>query len=313
MQTRQAITPLATGVHADVDAARYHADDLCAEPSLSSSLAKVLVTQTPRAAWLQHPRLNARFNPFETGSDKFALGDATHDTLSSDGRRIDLAPFNDWKSGDARKFRDKSRAQGRVPLTKPQAVQVAGIAATTLNQLVRLKIDLGAQEHVFIAHNHGATLRAMMDSFAPPFVRDFKCTKINLANDVTVGRHLVEMGYDLRAWFYLHVAGLVFPEWAGRLRFEWIMVEEDEPHGVRIVEADATFLEMGRRKGQHAIRLWERCMASGVWPHLEDLSRTVPYPNWAENQWLERETSDPAFVQGPMATLRQSLIDEETA
>lgn len=294
--------PLTPGVHTEVGAGRYHADDLCAEPSLSSSLAKVLVTQTPRAAWLMHPRLNPNFAP--EPDPKFDLGDATHDFLASGGKSIAFVNgFADWRTKEAKRRRDELRALGSVPLLEHQYEQVERIAASVTKELAARKIDLGLQEHVFIARDRGATLRAMMDSFAPPVIRDFKVTKINLANDVTVGRHLVEMGYDLRAWIYVHVAGLVFPELAGRLRFEWIMVEEDEPHGVRIVEADATFLEMGRRKGEHAIRLWERCLRTGQWPHLEGLPKTVPYPGWAEAQWLDREENDPAIVQGPMATL----------
>jgi hypothetical protein len=53
-------------------------------------------------------------------------------------------------------------------------------------------------------------------------------------------------------------------------------------------------------------------MATGRWPHLEGLPRTVEYPAFMENDWLERETRD-GFVQGPMATLKQQeregLID----
>lgn len=287
---------------ADVSAADYHKDPAI-EPSLSSSLARVLVTQTPRLAFLQHPRLNSEFGA-DDGDGKFDVGSAVHDAMSSGGWRIvTVHGFADWKKGDARKERDRIRAVGFVPLLEDQADKVGNIVACIHEQLAAADISLGAQESVFIAQDRGVWLRAMLDSWSPPFIRDFKVTKINLADDDTVGRHIASMDLDLRAWFYLRVAELVFPDWAGRLKYEWLFVEENEPHGLRVVECDATFREMGRRKGECAIGLWERCMTSGVWPHLEGLSRTVPYPGYAENRWLERETRD-GFVQGPMATLR---------
>ena len=42
---------LAQGIYTDISAARYHADP-AQEPSLSSSIAKIIVTETPRLAWL---------------------------------------------------------------------------------------------------------------------------------------------------------------------------------------------------------------------------------------------------------------------
>ena len=112
------------------------------------------------------------------------------------------------------------------------------------------------------------------------------------------------MHYDLRAAFYLRVAELVFPDWAGRLRFHWIMVEKDEPYGVRIIDCDNTFAEMGGRKYRHALGVWQECLEEGRWPHLEHMGRTVPYPSFMENAWLEREQA-PGHVMGPVEMLKR--------
>jgi len=294
---RGLIAPLGPGFWPNVPAHEYHADP-CVEPSLSSSIAKVLIDETPKKAWLSHPKLNPAF--VVEHDDRFDLGTAVNDFLSSGGERVRVIPgFTDYRKEAAQTERNKMRAAGVVPLLEHQADAVNEIVASVHETLAARKIDLGAQEAVFIAEDRGVMLRAMMDSWNPPWISDFKISGINLANDYTLGHHIADLSYDLRAAFYLRVAELVFPEWAGRLKYRWIMVEKDEPFGVRIVEADATTLEMGRRKMGNALGVWQKCLASGRWPHLEHCSPTVPYPSFAETRWLEREEKD-GFVQGPI-------------
>ena len=288
--------PLGPGFWPDVPAHEYHADP-CDGPSLSSSLAKVLIDETPCKAWLGHPKLNPAFKVEH--DDKFNLGEAVHDFLSSGGQRVRVIPgFTDYRKEAAQIERNKMREVGVVPLLEHQADAVNKIVGSVHGTLAARKIDLGAQEAVFIARDRGVLMRAMMDSWSPPNIFDFKITAINLANDYTIGHHIADFGYDLRAAFYMRVAELVFPEWAGRLKFSWIFVEKDAPFGVRIVEGDATALEMGRRKMNSALGLWQKCLASGRWPHLEHCSPTVPYPSFAETRWLEREEKQ-GFVQEP--------------
>jgi hypothetical protein len=287
-------------LHPAVAPADYHAD--CAiEPSLSSSLAKVLVAQTPKHAWLQHPRLNPKFKPED--DDKFALGSAVHDYLAGGAARIKIVTgFKDWKKDAAQEQRAAARAAGLIPLLTHQFEQVIDIAAVAKETAVKEGISLGMQECVLIAEDKGAWLRAMMDSFAPPWINDWKISKINLANDAALARHMVDMGYDMRAAFYIHVAELVFPDLAGRINFRWLFLEEDEPFGLRIIEADATMREMGRRKMQYAIDIWRECLGNGRWPHFENLPRRLAYPDWKEREWLEREVA-PTSVMGPVEML----------
>ena len=294
--------PLGPGFWPELSADQYHSDP-CPLPSLSSSLAKIIVSETPRKAWLAHPRLNPDFAP--EISDKFDFGTAVHDALSSGGKRIAVVEgFLDWKKKEAQDRRDELRARGLTPLLEHQFADVETLVERTRADLERRNVTLGAQEAVFIAQDRGVWLRSMMDAFDPPWISDFKTTSTNLASDAAVANMIVDYGYDLQSAFYLHVAGLVFPEWAGRLKFRLLFVEKQEPFGLRIIEADATMLEMGRRKMEHAIGLWQQCTASGRWPHLEHLPRTVPYPSFQESRWLERETSD-GFVSGPLELLKR--------
>ena len=69
------MTPLAPGLHYDVPEDVYHADRLCAVPTLSRAIAQRLLTRSPAHAWHAHPRLNPRFTP-EPPSDAFEFGRA---------------------------------------------------------------------------------------------------------------------------------------------------------------------------------------------------------------------------------------------
>ena len=44
------------GLYPNVTAKDYHAD-CCESVSLNSTIAKILVSQSPKHAWLKHPRL----------------------------------------------------------------------------------------------------------------------------------------------------------------------------------------------------------------------------------------------------------------
>ncbi|MBW4971899.1 hypothetical protein KZY98_15680, partial [Croceibacter atlanticus] len=49
--------PLSPGTY-DLPAEVYHADQMCAVPTLSSSLARLMLARSPRHAWHASPRLN---------------------------------------------------------------------------------------------------------------------------------------------------------------------------------------------------------------------------------------------------------------
>src|SRR4051812_43711235 len=67
-----------TAVYDCIAAEDYHRD-ICPEPSLSNSLAGILLSRSPKHAWLAHPRLNPNYKPEE--SKVFDKGSAAHALL----------------------------------------------------------------------------------------------------------------------------------------------------------------------------------------------------------------------------------------
>ncbi len=54
---------------------------------------------------------------------------------------------------------------------------------------------------------------------------------------------------------------------------------------------------IGRKQATYAIRRWQQCMKSDVWPGYGLSWHTASPPPWIEQRWMAREMSDP-FATG---------------
>ena len=105
----------------EIPADAYHADPTI-EPSLSASVANVILSHSPLHAWAKHPRLNPDFEPEE--KPQFDLGSAAHNMVLRQNfwrEEIAVVEAQDWKTKAAKEARETARAAGRHP------VQRAGI------------------------------------------------------------------------------------------------------------------------------------------------------------------------------------------
>ena len=97
----------------DLDAAAYHADP-CPEPSLSSSIGKLIVGRSPLHAKCAHPRLNPDYQPRESG--KFDLGSTVHKLILGKGAEVVAIEADDWRTKAAKEARDTARGDGKTPM-----------------------------------------------------------------------------------------------------------------------------------------------------------------------------------------------------
>lgn len=284
--------PLPVGIHYATTPAEYHADP-CERPSLSSSVAKILLEKTPRHAWTAHPRLNPNFSPKQ--ESKFDLGSAVHELMLGKGPGYTVIEAANYNGKDAQQARQKARESGTVPLLADQFRQAVGIAKEALDALAGMDVHLQdyRNEGVLIWEDHGMFCRAMLDSIGAGIhqIWDIKTTSAGLS-EFAIARHIVNFGYDLSAAFYIKGYETLFKELAGRIEFRWIFVETEPPYEIRVIDADATTLEFGRRKAEAAMYMWTSCMASDHWPGYPRGVGKITYPSWAENAWLEREMAE---------------------
>jgi PDDEXK-like domain of unknown function (DUF3799) len=292
---------LPPGIHYDIPAAAYHADP-CEKPSLSSSIAKVILGKTPKHAWIEHPRLNPDYAARKArrdkkNGDKFDIGSVVHELLLGRGGGLEIIDAEDFRTKDARQRRDDARMAGLTPILAHQYAEAQQIANSATGGLKEMGIDLADNrnhnETVIVWDMHGLPCRSMIDSFGPDPTQiwDIKTTNTGLS-EAAISRAIVNNGYDLSAAFYLKGMAALFPHLAGRLVFRWIFVETEEPYEIRVVEADATTLHFGDRKANAALEKWCVCMANNEWPGWPRVVTKSVYPAWAENSWLERELEE---------------------
>lgn len=285
---------LGTGVH-QIDSAEYHADP-CPEPSLSSTLAKTMLQQSPLHAWVASPRLNPDWEPKD--SKTFDIGRAAHRAvLGAGGDYVaipeDLLGTSGAASTKAAKaFIEDARAAGKTPLKAAEVDQIEIMAEKARGHMLMLGEDLdpARSEMVAIAQIDGIYCRAMLDNVpldARKPIYDFKTCES--AHPTAVQRAIANYGYDVQAEHYRQV-------WlaaTGEDRpFRFIFQEKAAPHEICVVELGADSLFMARKKIARAREMWRICRDSGQWPGYPLGVHQIDLPSWALAQWLERESAE---------------------
>jgi len=291
----------APGIHFDMPEADYHADP-CPAPSLSSSVARVLIEQSPAHARAMHPRLCPDAKSPE--SDRLALGAVVHALVLGRGAKFHVVGATDYKTKAAREERDGAIAMGWTPIKAADMAEAERIAKS-VDHHIASDLDVfdtftaGASEAVLIWREADAWCRAMVDKLfigdRDAVIYDIKTTDQS-AHPMGLARKVLSMGYDLRAAFYMRGLARLRPDLAGRIRFRWVFVETSAPYAVTVAELDGAGLTIGDKKAATAIALWQRCVRDDAWPTWPIGVHRLESPPWAEQQWLARETDDPTFA-----------------
>lgn len=272
-----------------ISAADYHADP-CPEPSLSSSIAKLLATRTPRHAWWEHPRLNPAYEPSEASI--FDIGSACHSLILNDPKVFAIIEADDWRTKEAKRARDEARAEGRIPLLAAQWRRVTDMCAATRTQLDQHQeasdaFKNGEPEQTLIWQEDGVWCRARLDwrPKAGIVFYDFKST--DCADPDVYQRIMVGLGHDVQAAFYLR--GIKALGLCDRPQFRFVVQERDPPYALSVIAPTPKMLDLAERKVQRAIHLWRRCLASWTWPGYPTRVCYVDAPAYHEAAYMERE------------------------
>lgn len=279
------------GIHTISETA-YHADP-CPAPSLSSSIAKILLAQTPRHAWMAHPRLNPNFEP-ETSSE-FDIGSAAHALLVGAGRDIVAVEADSWRSSAAKEARDRARADGKIPLLPSQYTNVVAMAAAAQAQLAhhesRAFLDAANLSERALIWQEGKTwFRARPDRMRADgkIIWDYKTT--TNAHPDAFARKIYDMGYDMRAEFYCRGLARVLGTEAPA--FHFIVQEKEPPYALSVVALTPGANGMADRKVETAIRIWRECVEANSWPGYPSCICHVDAPGYSEKSWLDREARE---------------------
>lgn len=263
-----------------MQAATYHADP-CRDPSLSSSIAQILLRESPLKAWFSHPRLNSELE--EHVDDKFDLGTAAHAALleGSDGIAvIDPADYpsktgnipDGWTNNAIREARDSARALGKTPLLKRhydgvrRMVEVANefISASEIGEDWR-----DGDSEVTAIWSEGKPpiwMRCRMDRIAKDrrLIVDYKSTVD--ASPEQFSRLLVRMGYHIQDSFYRRGARAVGVD---EPRFVFLAQSVEPPYECSLHGCDPALQQIADAEVDRAVRLWRHCLATAHWPSYD--------------------------------------------
>jgi ornithine carbamoyltransferase len=128
------------GIHRDFDGTAYFADP-CPEPSLSQSIAKILIEQSPLHAKMAHPRL-APPPEGDEETEKYnkaqAIGNAAHSLMIGRGKKLAVIEADSFRTKIATADRDAAIERGLEPILAKHyqiASQMVEAATDQLKQI----------------------------------------------------------------------------------------------------------------------------------------------------------------------------------
>lgn len=266
----------APGIYTEISHADYHADPVGPAPSLSATIAKLLVLKSPRHAWLQHPRLNkAKALEVEKLDRKKDIGSATHKLVLGAGQTIKVLNFENYLSGAAKRAREQALAEGVLPLLTEDFEKADETAKAIRAELVGTALDGilddGDPETTLVWQDVGGIwCRSRLD-FLPAAARQGGFIKVpdvktNGGADLEKwNRTAFDIGANIQAAFYERGLRALIPGIRG-VEFLFAVAEQEEPHGVRVFGMGGEALEKARGYVDLAMAAWAACLASSQWP-----------------------------------------------
>jgi hypothetical protein len=261
----------------DMPEAEYHA-----HPALSASGAKRLLPPGCPALFKwerEHP----------VHKDVFDFGSAAHREVLGAGGPVEVGAFSDYRSKDARSWRDGCRAEGRTPILVGDWDQVLGMARAIREHPVAsalLDPDRGRPEVSLFWRDegNGVDRRSRFDwlpdaSDGRLIIPDYKTAQS--AEPGAFARSAATYGYHQQAAWYMDAAvalGLAEP---GGVSFVFIAQEKTAPYLVTVCELDPYAIDVGRRLNDRACQVFAECTATDTWPGYSEDVELIYLPSWA--------------------------------
>lgn len=293
----------------EITADEYHADQFLPEPSLSSSIAKMLVTPgaTPMHARHECPRLNPDYEPDE--SEKFDLGKAAHSLILHDPQAFAIIDAADWRTKAAQATRDAARAAGKIPILVEQYERTLEMVAAA-----RIQLDAHAEGLLFVDGKPEQTIvwrdgdvwcRARLDWLprASRLYPDYKSTAASADPDLWT-RTMYGMGGDLQLAFYRR--GVRSLGLCDKPEMRFCVQENYAPFALSVIGLMPGALDLADRQIERAIHLWGECLRTGQWRGYPRRTAWIDAPAWHEASLMAREVREHDASQDELRRARES-------
>lgn len=266
------ILPLAPGFHVGVPAAIYHSDP-AEKPSLSSSLARTLLNDSPAIAFREHPKLGGVRREATSAMDTGSLAHAILADNLDDS--VEVGTYENFRSKAAQAWRDSVVASGKLAALESDLDEARKIAASVHKNVCNGGItndpfapNANAVNEAVAIWAEGETLcRAMFDRIVfdgngGADIWDWKVTA-----DISpraIERSVIKFGYHIQEAFYR--TGLIATGKAKHVSFCYVFVLSSAPYTVRRVCLSLDFVAVGKREVAKALRIWRECLHANQWP-----------------------------------------------
>jgi hypothetical protein len=271
----------------------YHADPVTM-PSLSRSIAKLLIEASPAHAYCAHPRLGAAPSEDETDEVPTAkaveqrdVGTAAHAAFLRGENVVARIPFDSYQSKVAKAARDEALAAGLVPLKQAKHDEMLRLVEALERYRARTGAFTKGKPEQTIVWQEGPTwCRCQVDwleddASAPLW--DLKTTGSRASVDQWT-RRCFEQGSHLQPIFYARGAAEV-RDGECPSGFNFVVMEAFPPYAVRKFELSPVAHGVAAEQIDYAMKLWERCMAENSWPGYPDDTEWLDPPTWVLRQW----------------------------
>lgn len=292
----------------DMPTQEYHADP-APEPSLSKSIAHVLLECTPAHARLAHPRLNPAHEP--DTARVYDLGAAAHAIMGGEDS-VHVIFADDFRTKAAREERDTTLAAGFNPVLEKVYDQAQAMVRSARAQLARteegaraFEPDHGLFEQSLFWHRDGIWCRIRIDWLPHEggLIWDYKTTSASANPAVWGKRSLYDHGSYLSDAAYGAGVKRVLGLEGWRMRFA--VQETEPPYALSVIALDPAALAYAEAQWHRAVTLWRFCLTHGWWPGYPGLTAHVGLPPWREREYedlklreeLAREESGKSLVE----------------
>lgn len=266
--------------------------DPAPEPSLSATIAHILITESPMHARLKHPRLNKGL--IDSGSSKMDIGTIVHGmVLEGDESRLVIVEQDDWRTKVARETRDAARLAGLVPVLAGDMGMIREIVESARSAIRNSELaeaftpKAGKPEQTLVWQEGDIWLRSRPDWLTNDYrlIIDLKTTTASAEPSAWL-RTMLGNGNDLQAVLGLRGIKALFKE--SRCQFVFWVVEQNPPYASSFIGLSPQFLEMSEHKLERAIRLWSDCTMTNCWGGYPSRICWVEPPSWEWTREQER-------------------------
>ncbi len=291
----------------EIDDQTYHSDPIEAGPSLSASIGKVMLAQTPMHAAFNHPKLNPDKLP--TNKRVFDLGKAAHRLMLGKGTgfRAILAEDKEgnsvtgYQSKAAQEERNAAWAAGQIPLLTHEQENLMAMYKAGRKQLKGF-VDSG--EMLVEPFTEGNPEQCIVwiekTKFGDVWCRslldwryndiedmdDYKTTMASANPQDWSTFQMRKLGFTFQATFYRR--GIRALRLAHDPNFRFIVHELKPPYALSIIGVDPDELNDVEEDVQRVIDGWGKCTKTNFWPGYAPRVVIPERTEWQKERDAER-------------------------